>query len=89
MRRKWLYSGMKTAISLSDHLYQRAELYARFNQLSRSELYARALEAYLAQHEGQSITAQLDALYAEEDSTLAPELSELGFEALRRAGQER
>jgi metal-responsive CopG/Arc/MetJ family transcriptional regulator len=76
---------MKTAISLADSLFQRAERFAQARRLSRSELYAAALEAYLAQHEGADITAQLDALYAEEESSLAPELRELGFEALRRA----
>lgn len=76
---------MKTAISLADELFQRAEVFAEAQKLSRSELYARALEAYLTQHEGPSITTQLDALYANEDSALSPELSELGFEALRRA----
>lgn len=75
---------MKTAISLSDQLFHRAELFAQAQQLSRSELYARALESYLAQHEGLTVTAQLDALYAEESSALAPEVAELGFELLRR-----
>lgn len=76
---------MKTAISLSDGLFERAERFAQVKRLSRSELYATALETYLAQHEDTGITAQLDALYAEEDSALSPEVRELGFTALRRA----
>lgn len=80
-----LYSTMKTAISLPGQLFHRAEAFAQAQRLSRSELYAKALEAYLAQHEGQSVTAQLDALYGDEESGLSPEVTELGFEALRRA----
>lgn len=75
---------MKTAISLTDSLYERAERAAREHGMSRSELYARALQEYLRQLDAASVTRQLDELYAGEDSSLAPEVAELGFEALRR-----
>lgn len=76
---------MKTAISLPDQLFQRAESFASTQALSRSELYATALSEYLERHEAATITAQLDALYAEEDSQLLPQIADLGFEVLRTA----
>lgn len=63
---------MKTAISIPDDLFKAAEDYARAHGLSRSELYARALQAYLAAHHAEQITAALDQLYAEEASELDP-----------------
>lgn len=79
---------MKTAISLADSLYRRAEQFAQSQRLSRSELYARALEEFLERHEGQTVTAQLNAVYAGEDSSLPPALAELGFEVLSRRDAE-
>lgn len=76
---------MKTAISLPDQLFQRGESFASIQALSRSELYATALSEYLERHEAATITAQLNAVYAEEDSQLTPEFAELGFEVLRTA----
>lgn len=79
---------MKTAISLADQLFRRSEEFASQRGLSRSELYARALNEYLDRHETADITARLNSLYAEEDSRLPEDTAELGFEALRRAGRE-
>jgi metal-responsive CopG/Arc/MetJ family transcriptional regulator len=76
---------MKTAISLPDQLFQRGEDYANTQSLNRSELYARALEEFLERHAHDMITAQLNALYAEEDSTLSPALEALSDETLRDA----
>lgn len=63
---------MKTAISIPDPLFQAAEQYAQEKGLSRSELYARAIQHYLQTYRYQGITEALDKVYAEEDSTLEP-----------------
>jgi len=63
---------MKTAISLPDPLFQAAEQFAHEQGWSRSELYARALQAYLQAHRYHGITDALNRIYAEEPSTLAP-----------------
>ena len=76
---------MKTAISLPDPLFERAEAYARAQSLGRSELYARALEEYLERHAHDAITARLNALYAEEDSSLNASVEALSDETLRDA----
>lgn len=57
--------SVKTAISLPDDLYHRAERLAQRLGRSRSALYAEALSAYLdAAEDGDEVTSALDALYA-------------------------
>ena len=63
---------MKTAISLPDPLFQAAEQFAQKNKMSRSELYAHALEFFLASRRADEITARLDQVYADESNTLDP-----------------
>jgi metal-responsive CopG/Arc/MetJ family transcriptional regulator len=63
---------MKTAISIPDALFDAAEQFAKRIGLSRSELYAVALQEYLQAHKQDQVTKQLDAVYAREDSSLDP-----------------
>jgi metal-responsive CopG/Arc/MetJ family transcriptional regulator len=66
---------MKTAISIPDPLFQAAEQYAQEKGLSRSELYARAIQHYLQAYRYHGITEALNEVYAEENSTLEPGLA--------------
>ncbi|MEH1939261.1 MAG: ChpI protein [Nostoc sp.] len=63
---------MKIAISIPDPLFEAAEKFAKLMGLSRSQLYAVALQEYLRSHKQDQITQQLDAVYADEDSSLDP-----------------
>ena len=63
---------MKTAISIPDSIFERADLLARRFHISRSELYARAIERFVEAHDEASTRAALDAVYAEESSALPP-----------------
>lgn len=63
---------MKTAISIPDPLFDAAEEFAKRMELSRSQLYAVALQEYLRSHKQDKITKQLDIVYADEDSSLEP-----------------
>ncbi len=63
---------MKTAISIPDPLFAAAEKFAKNQGLSRSQLYAIALQEYLQSHQPDQITQQLDAIYADEDSSIDP-----------------
>lgn len=54
---------MKTAISLSDRLFQSADALARKLGMSRSQLYATALAEYVAKHQAAKVTERLDAVY--------------------------
>jgi predicted transcriptional regulator len=69
-----ILDNMKTAISLPDDLFRRADALARRLGIPRSQLYAQALSDYVDQHSPSHITAALDAVYADYDSTLEPDL---------------
>lgn len=76
---------MKTAVSIPDALFESAEGFARRRGMSRSELYAKALDAYLAEHKSEGITERLDAVYAgdrAEKSRLAPLLERMQADSL-------
>jgi predicted transcriptional regulator len=66
---------MKVAISLPDEVFQAGEHLAKQLGLSRSQLYADALSAYLSARGAAAVTAKLDATYAAESSRLDPALS--------------
>jgi metal-responsive CopG/Arc/MetJ family transcriptional regulator len=55
---------MKTAISLPDVLFRRAERTAKRLGISRSELYARALGEFLANIDGEAIKASYDRAFS-------------------------
>jgi metal-responsive CopG/Arc/MetJ family transcriptional regulator len=57
---------MKIAISVPDPVFRAAEQAARRMRVPRSQLYARAVEAYLKQAAREDITERLNAVYAEE-----------------------
>ena len=68
-------SPVKTAVSLPNELFERAERLAQRLGRSRSALYAEALTAYLGSLEGEDeVTAALDAAYdgTVERSALVP-----------------
>ena len=75
---------MKTAVSLPDDLFDNADEFAERAQLSRSELYARALREYLERHDEDRITAQLDALAAAIDTRVAPQMKRAVRKVLER-----
>lgn len=68
---------MKTAISIPDAIFRAAERVAKRKGLSRSELYARAVEALVRAEDDEEITAQLDRVYAQEPSKLDATLAGL------------
>lgn len=68
--------GVKVAVSIPDAVFEAAEELAARRQCSRSSLYAQALERLLAEADSDEVTARLDAVYAEEPSTLDPALRE-------------
>lgn len=64
------YSGMKTAISLPDDLFESADALAEELGVSRSQLYATAVAEYVAKHRDQDLTARLNSVYESQDSGL-------------------
>lgn len=54
---------MKTAISIPDDVYRAAERLAKRKGISRSELYARALQALVREEDDAEVIAQLNRVY--------------------------
>ena len=68
---------MKTAISIPDRVFDQAEKFARHRNLSRSALFTAAVTEYLDTHSREDVTAKLNAVYAQEDSSLDPTLTQI------------
>lgn len=66
--------SMKTAISIPDELFESVDALAEELGVSRSELYARAVEEYVAKHRSADITAALNDVYGDEVSGVDPGL---------------
>ena len=76
---------MKTAISLPDELFEEADRVAKKRGISRSELYAHALEEHLAKTRGDEIRESYDRVYgAEPDDPDERALREAGLRDLRK-----
>ena len=63
---------MKTAISVRDNLFERVESYAKKHKLSRSQVFAEAVEEYLSKRDEQILIDQINAVCAEVDTSLDP-----------------
>jgi len=55
---------MKVAVSIPDPLFRDAEAISRRLRVPRSQLYSRALEAFVRRHSSEEVTARLDAVIA-------------------------
>jgi metal-responsive CopG/Arc/MetJ family transcriptional regulator len=73
---------MKTAISLPDPVFKEAESLARQLGVSRSELYTKALKAYLRKYNRNRILNKLNQIHAEESSAPDPVLTKMQFMSL-------
>ena len=74
---------MKTAISLPDTLFKKAEQTASYLGIKRSQLYVRALEEYIAKYNGEIVTKKLNDIYEKiNPGEFIKDLNE-GIESLR------
>lgn len=51
---------MKIAVSVPDRIFELAERLARRLKMSRSRLYSRALDEYIARHDPDAVTEAVD-----------------------------
>ncbi len=65
---------MKTAISLPDELFRRAEVAARRLGISRSQFYATAIDEFLRRGGADTVTEKLNEIYSRNHTGLDPEL---------------
>lgn len=73
---------MKTAISIPDALFEKAEELAERLEVSRSQLYARAIAEYAERHSSQRVREKLDEVYGSQESELDPGLALMQLIAL-------
>lgn len=74
---------MKTAISIPDTIFEEADQVSRRLQISRSQLYSRAVSAFIKRYRGKNIRKALEAVYGSESSGLDSVMETLQSEALR------
>ncbi|HVT15458.1 MAG TPA: hypothetical protein VHQ90_04650 [Thermoanaerobaculia bacterium] len=55
----------QSAISIPDKVFEDAQGFARQLEISRSQLYSRALSEYVSRHAPDRVTESLDRLYAD------------------------
>jgi metal-responsive CopG/Arc/MetJ family transcriptional regulator len=75
---------MKTAISLPDSIFEEAESLAQHLGLSRSELYKKALQAYLRRYNRDQVLLKLNQVYSKETSELDSVMARMQFMSLPR-----
>ena len=75
---------MKVAVSIPDPVFREAERVSRRLRVPRSQLYSRAVEAFVRQHSGSGVTAKLNAVLAKLGPSLDPGWENPGLEVLRR-----
>ncbi len=64
-------TGMKTAVSIPDDLFDRAERLAKRGRRSRSDVYSSALREYVARHAPEEVTEAMNAVCDNVDQTEA------------------
>ncbi|HVT60754.1 MAG TPA: ChpI protein [Thermoanaerobaculia bacterium] len=74
---------MKVAISLPDPTFKAAERVSKRLGMSRSQLYAQAVEAFVKSHRGVEVREALAAVYGSETAAVDPLIEQLQAEALR------
>jgi len=74
---------MKTAISLSDTLFEKAEQTAHYMGIPRSQLFVIALEDYIVRHNGELITKKLNEVYDKVNQDEFARDLDVGLESLR------
>ena len=75
---------MKVAVSIPDPLFDEAERVSQRLRIPRSQLYSRALQAFVQQHSGEEITARMDAALERIGASKEPGWEDLGLEIIRR-----
>jgi metal-responsive CopG/Arc/MetJ family transcriptional regulator len=73
---------MKVAISLPDPVFSAAEHLAQRLKVSRSQLYANAIQEYLGKRQDAIITERLNAIYGTENEDLDSALMDAQLSAI-------
>ena len=76
--------GMKTAISIPDELFESAERLIAKLKISRSRLYSRAIAEFVARHDEDVVTQQMDQALREMEAPYEEFSKEASRQVLRR-----
>jgi len=74
---------MKTAVSLPNLLYEKAEKTATYMGIPRSKLFALALEEFIEKYNGEMVTAKINAIYEKIDQSEFDNFLNVGLEPTR------
>ena len=75
---------MKVAVSIPDPVFAQGEALAKRMKLSRSKLYAKALDAFVADHVNDALTAQINAALDKIGNEPDPFVMEAARQTLKR-----
>ena len=75
---------MKTAVSMPDELFRKAEATARRLRVSRSQLYARAIAEFLQARQDGAITERLNEVYARKPAKVESALHRAQLKSLEK-----
>lgn len=75
---------MKTAVSIPDDVFERAEAWARRARQSRSEVYSRALREYVSRHAPEEVTEAMNRVCDAVAEPSDPFVSTASARALKR-----
>jgi hypothetical protein len=75
---------MKTAVSIPDDLFRLAEATAQRLQVSRSQLYAKALSELLSRHRDDMVTERLNEFYSRHSVKLDRALQRAQIDSLEK-----
>ena len=77
---------MKTAISIPDEIFEKAERTAKKLGVSRSELYTKAIRDFVERYRRENLTEKLNEIYFADESIseLDPHLMALQAQSLKR-----
>jgi metal-responsive CopG/Arc/MetJ family transcriptional regulator len=74
---------MKVAVSVPDQVFKEAEKVSKRLRVSRSRLYAQALEEFVQKHQRKGVRAALDEVYEAQTSDVETALADLQARALK------
>jgi predicted transcriptional regulator len=76
--------GMKTAVSIPDDLFRKAEAAARRLRVSRSQLYAKAIAELLNRQQRDAITERLNDVYSGRTAKVDPALNRAQLRSIEK-----
>ncbi|HXN46561.1 MAG TPA: hypothetical protein VN893_07960 [Bryobacteraceae bacterium] len=76
---------MKTSVSARDELFRQAEAAASRIRVSRSQLYATAISAFIDRQEAGAVTERLNEVYSQRPAKIHPALHRAQLNSLDKA----